>query len=213
VPVLSRLEERLRETWKLASQRRAALLPRFVAAVEKVGAVIREAPEARTVGFSVAALAKARGITLCQAVDPDLVGALHLDSALTEAGVALASGPSPEGAVRAGMGITRATAGIAETGSIICHADEVDGRLLGMLPEVHVALLHQDTVVETLEEGLLITRYLVLQSHLQGRPSYLSWVTGPSRTADIERVLTIGVHGPRELHVFLLPPAGKRIGL
>jgi L-lactate dehydrogenase complex protein LldG len=134
---------------------------------------------------------------------------LNLESALAEAGIELVTGPAPESIPGAGIGITRAALGVAETGSVLIHLDEVDGHLLSMLPEIHVALLHQHALVDSLEEGLLLTRYLVLKSQARGLPSYLSWVTGPSRTADIERVLTIGVHGPKELYVFLLPPTGE----
>jgi L-lactate dehydrogenase complex protein LldG len=60
-------------------------------------------------------------------------------------------------------------------------------------------------MVESLEDGIAATRDRILTLHAQGKPSYFSWVTGPSRTADIERVLTIGVHGPRELHILIVP--------
>ncbi len=209
VPVLDEVEERVRQTWAASRRRHSSILSRFVSEAERVGAAIRDAPDPQAVGFSIAALARAQGITLCQTGDADLVKELHLDSALTEAGIGLVAGPSPEAIVRAGIGVTRAVLGVAETGSILIHLDEVDARLLSMLSEIHVALLHQDAMVDSLEEGLLLSRYLILKSQARGQPSYLSWVTGPSRTADIERMLTIGVHGPRELHVFLLPPTGN----
>jgi L-lactate dehydrogenase complex protein LldG len=207
--VLQQVEERIRQTWEANRHRHAALLSRLVAEVERAGGVIREGADPEAVGFSIAALAKAQGIRLCQTADPDLAIEFNLDSALSEAGIRLAAGPSPEAIGHAGIGITRAALGVAETGSILLDLDQVDGRLLSMLPEIHVALLHQDRVVDSLEEGLLVTRYLILRSQARGRPSYLSWVTGPSRTADIERVLTIGVHGPKALHIFLLPPTGR----
>ncbi len=209
MPVLAQLEERIHESWEASRHRQSSLLSRFISESERVGTAIREAVDPQAVGFSITALAKAQRVTLCQTTDPDLAQEMNLDSALAEAGIGLATGPSPESILHAGIGITRAVLGVAETGSILVHLDDVDGRLLGMLPEIHVAVLHQDAFVDSLEEGLLLTRYLILKSQAQGRPSYVSWVTGPSRTADIERVLTIGVHGPRELHIFLLPPTGK----
>jgi L-lactate dehydrogenase complex protein LldG len=214
MPLLRQVEERVVQTWAANRRRQFSILSRFVTEAERAGGVVREVVDPQAVGFSIAALAKAQGITLCQATDRDLARDVNLEAALIEAGISLAAGPSPDGIVHAGIGVTRATAGVAETGSILLHLDEdeVDARLLSMLPEIHVALLHQDTVVDSLEEGLLLTRYLILRSSLQGRPSYCSWVTGPSRTADIERALTIGVHGPRQLHIFVLPPTGKGIG-
>lgn len=209
MPVLSQVEKRIRQTWENTRHRHGSILSRFVAQGEGVGATIREAADPQAVGFSIATLARAKGISSCQTADPDLATELDLQRALAETNIGLVAGPNPDMVSHAGIGITRAALGVAETGSILVHVDEVDGRLLSMLPEIHVALLPQDALVDSLEEGLLLTRYLILKSQAQGQPSYLSWVTGPSRTADIERVLTIGVHGPRELHIFLLPPTGK----
>lgn len=209
MPALAQLEERIRATWAVSRRHQSSLLSRFTSECERVGAAVREVADPQAVGFSITALAKAQRVTLCQMTDPDLAREMNLDTALTEAGIGVAAAPNGESILHAEMGITRAVFGVAETGSILVHLDEVDGRLLSMLPEIHVALLPQDSLVDSLEEGLLLTRYLILKSHAQGRPSYVSWVTGPSRTADIERVLTIGVHGPRELHIFLLPPTGK----
>ncbi len=209
MPVLSHVEERIRQTWENSRHRHSSILSRFVTQAQGVGGVVREASDPQAVGFSIATLARAKGISSCQTADPDVAKELDLQRAFAETNIGLAAGPSPDTMADAGIGITRATAGVAETGSILVHLDEVDGRLLSMLTEIHVAVLHQDALVDSLEEGLLLSRYFILKSHAGGRPSYLSWVTGPSRTADIERVLTIGVHGPRELHIFLLPPAGK----
>ena len=209
VRVLDQLEERVRQTWAASRRSHTAILSRFVTQAQQVGAQVQEVADLQEAGSSIAALAKAKGVTLCQTVDPDLAKALSLESALAETGIGLATGPTPETILSAGIGITRAALGVAETGSLLVHLNEVDERLLTMLPEIHVALLHRDALVDSLEEGLLLTRYLVLKAHAQGWPSYLSWVTGPSRTADIERVLTIGIHGPKELHILLLPPPAE----
>ncbi|MFQ5989489.1 MAG: lactate utilization protein C [Candidatus Methylomirabilales bacterium] len=209
MPVLNQLEERIRETQAATRRRHASILARFEAEVQRVGGVIQKTADRQSVGAAIAALATAQGTTRCQTTDADLTTALDLGSALTQAGVDLVTGPTPESILGAGIGITRAVLGVAETGSILVHLDEGDGRLLSMLPEIHVAVLSQDALVDSLEEGLLFTRYLVLKSQAQGLPSYLSWVNGPSRTADIERVLTIGVHGPKELHIFLVPSTGE----
>ncbi len=209
MPVLNQLEERIRETQAASRHRHASILSRFEIEVQRIGGVVETAAEAQSVGSSIAVLATARGIRRCQTTDADLATALNLEMALAQAGLDLVTGPTPESIPGAGIGITRAVLGIAETGSILVHLDEVDGRLLSMLPEMHVAVLPQDAIVDSLEEGLLFTRYLVLKSQARGLASYLSWVTGPSRTADIERVLTIGVHGPKELHIFLLPSTGE----
>jgi len=101
-----------------------------------------------------------------------------------------------------GVGFTPASWGVAETGTLIIDGADEDLRLATMLPDVHVALLPQRRVVERLVDlADVITGAL-------SAPGYLAMITGPSRTADVERVLTIGVHGPRELHILLLEDDG-----
>lgn len=96
-------------------------------------------------------------------------------------------------------GLTFADFGIAETGTIVVNSDSEEKRLSTMISKTHVALLYKSCIRATAldmadELSLLISR----------PSSYTAFITGPSRTADIERVLAIGVHGPLELHIILL---------
>ena len=96
-------------------------------------------------------------------------------------------------------GFTRADYGIAETGSLVLKSTSEDLRLATMLSEVHVAVLPKSKIVPdafALEERLT--------ERFSQSSCYLAFITGASRTADIERVLTIGVHGPQELHLLIL---------
>ena len=97
------------------------------------------------------------------------------------------------------IGFTIADAGIAETGTLLINSKSEELRLASMLCEVHVCVLRVGTLCETSyeAEGLL-------KSMTKDGPAYVAFVTGASRTADIERVLAIGVHGPLELHILLL---------
>lgn len=96
--------------------------------------------------------------------------------------------------------LSYAVAGIASTGSVLIYLRDPEERALTALATKHVVFLRRKTIVATLRD-LTPT----LKDQLSGQtPNYLSITTGPSRTADIERVLTIGVHGPKELHIFIL---------
>ncbi len=96
-------------------------------------------------------------------------------------------------------GFTTADWGIAETGTLVMDSTPEDLRLATMLSEIHVAVLPENRIRW---EALELAQEL---SNLQKTaPRYLAFVSGASRTADIERVLTIGVHGPQELHVLIL---------
>ena len=180
------------------------LLSRFTQAAKKVGCQIAEVQDAQAAGQYIADLATAKQVKLVQTSSHDLIDQLSLRSSLEGSGI-LVSGPDPERLLMADLGVSDAVVGIAETGSLLTHHDPVDSRLVAMLPLTHVAILNRDALVESLEDGVAMTRNRLLTLHAQGKPSYISWVTGPSRTADIERVLTIGVHGPRELHIVLVP--------
>ncbi|MFQ5852190.1 MAG: lactate utilization protein [Candidatus Binatia bacterium] len=200
---LASLETMVLEIKERAGQLASDLFARFVEAAQKVGCQTFEAKDSEEAGRFIADFARSKNARVVQTSSADLLEHLDLAAALQGSGVAV-SGPDPEGLLSADIGISEAVAGIAETGSLLIHLDEIDSRLTTMLPPIHVALLKYGDVVESMEEGLLITRHCILSLQVQGRPSYISWVTGPSRTADIERVLTIGVHGPRELCIIIV---------
>lgn len=103
-------------------------------------------------------------------------------------------------------GITGATWGVAETGTIVLPTGPRQGRLVSLLPPVHVALLPEDRLLPSIAE---LFRTLATEARSGAAlPSSLALATGPSRSADIENDLTIGVHGPVEVHVVLLGALG-----
>lgn len=95
------------------------------------------------------------------------------------------------------VGITRAQAAIAETGTIVLDSSCERNRLVSVVPPVHIAVVAASKIRETLGETLAM-----LQSGDELSP-VITFITGPSRTADIELTLTIGVHGPQELYVII----------
>jgi L-lactate dehydrogenase complex protein LldG len=97
------------------------------------------------------------------------------------------------------LGLTMAGHGIAETGTIVMDCRSREVRLASMIAEVHVAVLPASRIVATAGDLREI-----IATDLASPPAWLAFVSGPSRTADIERVLALGVHGPLELHVVLL---------
>lgn len=95
------------------------------------------------------------------------------------------------------VGITRAQAGIAETGTLVLDSSVERNRLVSLVPPVHIAILNASQIYATLDETLA-----ALQSSGELSPA-ITFITGPSRTADIELTLTVGVHGPQELYVIV----------
>ena len=97
------------------------------------------------------------------------------------------------------IGLTMVDYGIAETGTLVMDSSSEEVRLATMISEVHVAVLPLSRIRPTAfdVEAELRDRFIL-------SPSYYAFITGASRTADIERVLALGVHGPLELHILLL---------
>jgi L-lactate dehydrogenase complex protein LldG len=96
-----------------------------------------------------------------------------------------------------GAGVSEALYGLADTGSVVLAASPEEPRGRSLLPVVHISLLREDRILPGLDE-----LFAAVGEQL---PSALAIVTGPSRSADIEQRLTVGVHGPGEVHVVLLP--------
>ena len=97
------------------------------------------------------------------------------------------------------VGLSMGDVGIAETGTIIVYSESEDIRLTSMLCDTHIIILPEPRIVESFED---ITEDL--KRKFSSRADYTAFISGPSRTADIERVLTIGVHGPLELHLVIV---------
>jgi L-lactate dehydrogenase complex protein LldG len=118
---------------------------------------------------------------------------------LAEAGIRVeSSAPDPSIALRAGLtaGLTGALAGIAETGTLVVPGGAGRPLTASLVPEIHLAVLRAADILPSLEQAIRLPE-------VASSPATVL-VTGPSRTADIEMTLTIGVHGPQELHVFVL---------
>jgi L-lactate utilization protein LutC len=98
----------------------------------------------------------------------------------------------------AGVGITSADYALAGTGSLVMIASPADARLISLLPPVHIAIVPADRILTGLDE------LYTLVPKPADRTSSMVFITGPSRTADIEQILVRGVHGPGEIHVVIV---------
>ena len=106
--------------------------------------------------------------------------------------------------IEATVGISGANMAIAETGTVVIVTNEGNADLTTTLPPVHIALFGFDKLVASLEDAVAVLRMLPRSGTGQVMTSYVNWITGPSRSGDIEQSLTIGVHGPREMHCVIL---------
>jgi L-lactate dehydrogenase complex protein LldG len=106
----------------------------------------------------------------------------------------------------AGVGITGVDVVLAETGSLLVSSRTEGSQLASLAPPVHVALYRRDQLVGSLEEALeRVPAARAAEDDSPGRS--VVFITGSSRTADIEQILVRGVHGPREVHAVLVEEA------
>lgn len=220
---LAELEAQAAEVRQRATNRRLALLDQFATVAQLRGWRVCRASQPEEALRYIRSVAVAGGIRKVVRSDQDVFKGLPLDSALKELGLDMTivardethqipDAPLSQARVRgdfrtqmadAGLGITGADYAVAETGSVVVVPRKGLSRLVSVLPPVHLALVRPQEVVETLDDVLLLRR---LEYFRNGGDmgSYLNFITGPSRTADIEQTLVVGVHGPREAHLVLL---------
>jgi len=111
------------------------------------------------------------------------------ENLLREANIEFTYCPDPQTPV----GVTNALCGLADTGSVLIADGEGSPLHASLLPEIHIAVLKSSDILSSLSDAMPLLK----------NSSAAVFITGPSRTADIEMTLTIGVHGPKEIHVFV----------
>jgi L-lactate dehydrogenase complex protein LldG len=99
--------------------------------------------------------------------------------------------------------ITGCEALVARTGSIVLSTGSESGRTASVYAPVHICIAYTNQLVYEVKDAL----QQVKDKYQQNIPSLISFATGPSRTADIEKTLVVGVHGPKEVYVFLVDAA------
>jgi L-lactate dehydrogenase complex protein LldG len=136
--------------------------------------------------------------------DSPLMDLLEIDGVLEAEGVQTVS--SEEKGHLAELGISGADYALADTGTLVLRALPGQDRSVSLLPPVHVAIVESVRILHGLDDLLVRVRQDMKE---KGRPdSCMTLISGPSKTADIEMTLVLGVHGPKEVHVILLEEHG-----
>ena len=169
---------------QLTTEKNTATVDRTVEFTKELTALGGYVYRSQHVTEEIVAFLKERGLKRIH-LEPNTLN----EAILRGAGIEFTHEPDPSVLV----GVTKAICGLADTGSIL-EADG-PGRPLhaSLLPEIHLAVLDPATILPSLPDAM----------HLVKEQDAAAFITGPSRTADIEMTLTIGVHGPKEIHVFV----------
>ena len=209
---LSDLEDRAAEIRRRLAEMGPELPDRLAEVARLRGWQVSEATSSEEAVSYVCELAVCQRAGLVTRSDQEVFEGLRLDDALSGDGVEVVvmahSQEQPredlrEAVARAGIGITGVDYAIAETGSVVLLPRPGLSRLVSLAPPVHVALVRPRDVLESLEDYFALQR-LAYHRGQGAMERYVNFITGPSRTADIEQTLVIGVHGPREAHLVIL---------
>lgn len=186
----------------------SALVAQFTAALEALKGRVHPVADATEAAKAVADIAADYGSTTYIAWDEASLGCPGLTQALTGMGITRVPYDVPSDPVarrlameRLGaitLGITGADAALADAGAVVVVAGPGRGRLVSVLPPVHVAIVARQQLVANL--ATLLQR----RPGLLDEASNVVIIAGPSRTADIEMTLSHGVHGPKHVHVVLV---------
>jgi L-lactate dehydrogenase complex protein LldG len=170
----------------------------FETQAARVGALVHRAPPNGAVeaGLGILKTASCRSVALADVLR-EKSAFVH---ALVQAGLSEVATQVLWPTRRADAGISLARLGVAETGSVLLHSSSPDRRV-ELCVDVHLVVLDSSALVPTLDQA-----FSTLREISAAPPAYATLVSGPSRSADIERTLTVGIHGPRELHILLLGP-------
>jgi L-lactate dehydrogenase complex protein LldG len=98
------------------------------------------------------------------------------------------------------VGITGAFCAVAETGTLMMCSGAQTPAAASLLPETHIAVVSRSRIVTGMEDA-----WALLRRDMDGMPRAVNFISGPSRTADIEQTVTLGAHGPYRVHVLLMP--------
>jgi L-lactate dehydrogenase complex protein LldG len=180
----------------------APIVQRFLDAAAENGMTVHGplAPEAATLVAVERTVTLAAGRRVAVPVDDPRVEELDLRDALAWAGAELLA--ANDVAWRSeiggtGAGITGAHAGIASTGTLLLPCGPGRPRGTHIVPPAHVCIVRATDLVVDIDAA-------IMRQSSEPHPSTMSWVSGPSRTADLEMRQTIGVHGPKSVDVIVI---------
>jgi L-lactate dehydrogenase complex protein LldG len=209
---MPRQEEKVRTIQAKVIARRAQAVGRLVETASEASWSVHRADGPEQAAAIVADIAEHARVKNVIRSAEDIFKRVDIDASLRRKGVSpsvLASGRSRRRsdlkrmAFGADLGVTGVSYAIAETASCVVAPRKGVARMASLAPPVLVLLIDEEQVLETLDDFFAITR-LQYQQNRGRSPNYYNFISGPSRTADIEQTLTIGVHGPGEVHMVLI---------
>lgn len=188
-------------------------IEQFKSEASRAGAKVQEFASVSEAADFITSLAQQHAATKVVIAGPSSAGFATLDDLLRKEGIEVTvaehckSGDEQQklrdACVRADIGISEATAAIAETGTVVIASNDGSSRLVAVLPRIHITIVDSKNVVSSMEDAILRIKSL---GGSPGNPvsTYVTWITGRNTTADIPGALLARAQGPAEEHILLV---------
>lgn len=190
------------EVQKLIEEQQGNLETQFIGELNKVNTNVIEAGSEDEVKSFLQDIIKEKELKSFAIWESQFLKEINLKQDFKDAGLKLITAKNKNRMANADIGITEVDYAIADTGTLVLLTDKNQPRSVSLLPPIHVAIVRPANLVRNIKD-----LFIILKSRLQNSEditSCMTFITGPSRTADIELSLTLGVHGPKELYVVIL---------
>ena len=201
-------EQSARRINEKCDEKRGDLITQFEKELRAIGGHFYSAADADAACEYVLRLAPAGTKTV--GWDCQIIREIGLADSFKQAGVEFvsdakekAAGDFLQRAIEADVGVTAVDYALADTATLVVLTGRGRARVASLLPPIHVALVRPAQIISGLSDLFPLLRAEKDFSN-QSMSSAVTFITGPSRTADIELTLVVGVHGPQHLHVILL---------
>lgn len=197
---------------------RLELLERLIGRARPINLNIIPRKNAREVAGAMAALVKEKtpeftDFKKVAAWNHPLVAKLNLVEAFTKINVPVyytapadsrvETEPIRQQVIDAFVGVTSADFCMAETATLVMKTRPGHGRMVSLIPSIHIAVIEIGQIISNLKELYAIVKHDV-KHRTEGLTNCMTFISGPSKTADIEGTLVHGAHGPREVHIFVI---------
>ncbi len=180
---------------------RESLTRQFLTEVEKVNGNTETAADDLGIEQYIIRLIKDKNLRTFSIWESEYLKALNLKQKLKDGGLKLITAKNKNRVSMSDIGITEADYAISDTGTMVLLANKNQPRSISLLPPIHLAVVKKENIVRNIHDLFVILKDTLSETQELG--SCMTFITGPSRTADIELNLTLGVHGSKELYVII----------
>lgn len=185
---------------------RPGLIEQFKSELLKIGVRVCHAATIDSAAEYIQQTALDRNTKTIIAANAEVVDSIDLQKRLDSNGIRYVTEASAADfrpiAIEAGIGVSGVDYALADTGTLVLLAGPGKARSISLVPPVHIAIVETNQIVSGLSDLFQLLRF---EKGVNDLGSAVTFITGPSRTADIELTLVVGVHGPQELHVVIIP--------